>query len=331
MRFLRRLPIDKFLLMLIATVIVAALLPARGAMASVMDWVVSGAVALLFFIYGAKLAPKAVLDGLLHWRLQALVLASTFVLFPLLGLGAVALLGGLLGPGLSLGLMFLCVLPSTVQSSIAFTSVARGNVPAALCCASVSNLVGMVATPALVALLLTSNGAGFSADALKDIALHLLAPFVAGQLARPLIGGFINRHKALTSVVDRGSILLVVYAAFSEGMVAGIWHQVDATSLVVVALANTAILGIVLSITAFTARRLGFAKIDEIVIVFCGSKKSLASGIPMANILFPGHPVGLLVLPLMLFHQIQLFACAALAQRYARRAAMPLPDAIPAE
>jgi sodium/bile acid cotransporter 7 len=331
MNFLRRLPIDRFLLLLIAAVALAALLPASGRAADGVDVLASFAVALLFFLYGAKLAPKAVVDGLLHWRLQALVLASTFIVFPLLGLAATALLGRWLGPGLSMGLLFLCLLPSTVQSSIAFTSVARGNVPAALCSASVSNLLGMVLTPALVALLLRVGGGGFSTDALKDIGLHLLLPFLAGQAARPLIGGFIGRHKLLTSVVDRGSILLVVYAAFSEGMVTGIWQQVDLGSLGLLALADVVILGIVLGLTAFAARRAGFSKEDEIVVVFCGSKKSLASGVPMANILFAGHPVGLLVLPLMLFHQIQLFACAALAQRYARRGEQPLPAALPAE
>jgi sodium/bile acid cotransporter 7 len=331
MNLFRRLPIDRFMLLLIATVALAALLPARGQAAEGVNVLASGAVALLFFLYGAKLAPRAVMDGMLHWRLQALVMASTFVLFPLLGLAATTLLGRWLGPGLSIGLLFLCLLPSTVQSSIAFTSVARGNVPAALCSASVSNLLGMVLTPALVALLLGVGGSGFSTDALKDIGLHLLLPFLLGQAARPLIGGFIGRHKLLTSMVDRGSILLVVYAAFSEGMVSGIWQQVDLRSLGLLALADVVILGIVLAFTALAARRAGFSREDEIVVVFCGSKKSLASGVPMANILFAGHPVGLLVLPLMLFHQIQLFACAALAQRYARRDESPLPAAVPAE
>jgi sodium/bile acid cotransporter 7 len=331
MNLFRRLPIDRFMLLLIATVALAALLPARGQAAEGVNVLASGAVALLFFLYGAKLAPRAVIDGMLHWRLQALVMASTFVLFPLLGLAATTLLGRWLGPGLSTGLLFLCLLPSTVQSSIAFTSVARGNVPAALCSASVSNLLGMVLTPALVALLLGVGGSGFSTDALKDIGLHLLLPFLLGQAARPLIGGFIGRHKLLTSMVDRGSILLVVYAAFSEGMVSGIWQQVDLRSLGLLALADVVILGIVLAFTALAARRAGFSREDEIVVVFCGSKKSLASGVPMANILFAGHPVGLLVLPLMLFHQIQLFACAALAQRYARRDESPLPAAVPAE
>jgi solute carrier family 10 (sodium/bile acid cotransporter), member 7 len=211
------------------------------------------------------------------------------------------------------------VLPSTVQSSIAFTSIARGNVAAALCSASVSNLFGMVLTPALVALLLSTHGAGFSFAAVQDIALQLLLPFAAGQALRPLIGAWLIRHKAITAVVDRGSILLVVYAAFSAGMVAGIWAQVTWASLGLVLLLDMLMLGLVLTATTCASRWMGFSTEDEIAIVFCGSKKSLAGGIPMANILFPGHAVGLIVLPLMLFHQAQLFICATLARRYAQR------------
>ena len=316
--------IDRYLLLLIATVGIATVLPARGAAAPVADVAVTIAIGVLFFLYGARLAPRAVVDGLLHWRLQGLVFASTYVLFPLLGVAFTTLARPWLQPTLALGIMFVCVLPSTVQSSIAFTSIARGNVPAALCSASVSNLFGMVVTPALVALLLSGNG-GFSTRALEDIGLQLLLPFLLGQAARPLIGAFLLRHKLLTSIVDRGSILLVVYAAFSAGIVAGIWQQVDWLSLALVLAIDVAILATVLVATTVISRAAGFSKEDEIAIVFCGSKKSMAGGIPMANILFPGHPIGLIVLPLMLFHQAQLFACATLAQRYGRRAATPVP------
>jgi sodium/bile acid cotransporter 7 len=322
-RFLARLNLDPYLLALIGTVALAAVLPARGVGALVMDKAVYAAVATLFFLYGARLAPKAVLDGLAHWRLQSLVFTSTFILFPLIGLALTRLLRPFLPPELSFGLMFVCVLPSTVQSSIAFTSIARGNVAAALCSASVSNLFGMVLTPALVALLLSAHGAGFSFAAVKDIALQLLLPFIAGQALRPLIGAWLARHKAITAVVDRGSILLVVYAAFSAGMVADIWGQVTWFSLGLVLLLDMVMLGLVLVATTCASRWMGFSAEDEIAIVFCGSKKSMAGGIPMANILFPGHAVGLIVLPLMLFHQAQLFTCATLARRYARRGTNP--------
>jgi sodium/bile acid cotransporter 7 len=314
-----RLPIDPYLLALIGTVGLAALLPARGAAAPVMDDAVYGAVGALFFLYGVRLSPQAVAEGLAHWRLQSMVFASTFMLFPIIGLALTTALRRYLSPELALGLMFVCVLPSAVQSSIAFTSIARGNVAAALCSASVSNVFGMVLTPGLVAVLLNAHGGGFSLRALGDIGLQLLLPFAAGQAVRPLIGGWLLRHRVVTAVVDRGSILLVVYAAFSAGMVAGVWAQVSLGGLALVLLLDMVMLALVLVATTVASRWAGFSKEDEIAIVFCGSKKSMAGGIPMANILFAGHAVGLIVLPLMLFHQAQLFACATLARRYAQR------------
>jgi sodium/bile acid cotransporter 7 len=316
---LARLRIDPYLLLLIGTVVLASIFPAHGIGADIMTYAVYAAVALLFFLYGAKLAPSAILSGLTHWRLQGLVFLSTFVLFPIIGLILTTLLRPWLPADLALGLMFVCVLPSTVQSSIAFTSIARGNVPAALCSATVSNLAGMVLTPTLVALLLSAHGTGFSTKALVDVAVQLLLPFGLGQAARPWLAPVLARHKTLTSYVDRGSILLVVFAAFSEGVVAGIWSHVDYWSLGLVIVLDIVLLALVLVTTTMVARLVGFATEDEIVLVFCGSKKSLASGIPMANILFPGAAIGLVVLPLMLFHQVQLFACATLAQRYAAR------------
>lgn len=320
-RFARLRP-DPYILAIVGMVVLASVLPARGAAAHVMGIVTTLAIALLFFLYGARLSREAVVAGLTHWRLQGLVFLSTFVLFPILGLGMSAAARPWLGDDMARGLIFLAVLPSTVQSSIAFTSIARGNVAAALCSASVSNLVGVVITPLLVGLLLDTHG-GFSGAAIRDIALQLFLPFVLGQLVRGTIGGWLGRHKTLTGYVDRGSILLVVYTAFGEGVNAGLWHQVDAGSLAALLLADLVLLGAVLAATTLLSRLLGFDKEDEITIVFCGSKKSLASGLPMANILFAAKAVGLLVLPLMLFHQVQLMACAALARRYATR---PDPD-----
>ncbi len=318
-KLLARMGVDPYLFALIGAVALAALVPARGVGAEFMHQATYGAVALLFFLYGARLSPRAVVEGLTHWRLQSLVFAATFILFPLLGLLVSAAARPFLPADLALGLLFATLPPSTIQSSVAFTAIARGNVPAALCSASVSNLLGVVLTPMLVAWLIRAYGAGFSAEALGDVAAQLLLPFALGQLCRPLIGKWLIAHKRLTSFVDRGSILLIVYAAFSEGVVAGVWAQLDWRSLALVLALDSAILAAVLVATTLASRRFGFSKEDEIAIVFCGSKKSMASGIPMANILFSGQALGLIVLPLMLFHQLQLFACATLAQRYARR------------
>lgn len=323
MTILRRL-IDPYLLMLIGTVALAALLPARGAGADVAEGTAKAAIALLFFLYGARLAPSAIWAGVSHWRLQGLVLACSFLLFPLLGLAVFWAAGPWLAQDLRVGLLYLCLLPSTVQSSIAFTAIARGNVPAALCAASVSNLVGVVVTPLLVMLLLPAGHAGVSLSSVESIALQILAPFVAGQAARPFIGGWLMGHARLTSVVDRGSILLVVYVAFSAGVVSGAWTRLSHLDLGLVVLLDVVILAVALVVTTLGSRRLGFSREDEIAIVFCGSKKSMASGLPMAAILFAGQAISLIVIPLMLFHQIQLFACAVLARRYAHKA----PDGV---
>jgi len=275
----------------------------------------SAMIALMFFLQGAKLAPQAALAGARHWRLHAAVLASTFLLFPALGLTARALVPGLLTPALWAGVLMLCVLPSTVQSSIAFTSIARGNVAAALCAATASNLLGILLTPLLAGLLLSAHG-GFSAVGIGDVAVQLLLPFVAGQLARPWIGGWVARNRHLTGLVDRGSILVVVYVAFSDGVTHGIWHQLSPRSFAALLLLDVVLLIAVLLATTCIGRLLGFNRADQITVTFCGSKKSLASGLPMASVLFAGPSLGLAVLPLMLFHQVQLMVCAALARRY---------------
>jgi sodium/bile acid cotransporter 7 len=220
---------------------------------------------------------------------------------------------------LSAGVLFLCCLPSTVQSSIAFTSVARGNVAAAVVSASASNLFGIVLTPLVAGLLMQAHGDGFSMSVVWSVVLQLLAPFMAGQVARIWIAAWAERSRKVLALFDRGTILLVVYSAFSEAVIRGIWNRVSAASLLEVLGVCIVLLALVLATTTFAARALGFSKDDEIAIVFCGSKKSLATGVPMAGILFPAASVGMLILPLMLFHQLQLMVCALLARRYGER------------
>lgn len=312
---------DNFTLALLATVTVASLLPASGDVAHGFETLTTVAIGLLFFLHGAKLSREAVVAGATHWRLHLLVLASTFVVFPLLGLALKPLLAPLVTPELYLGILFLCCLPATVQSAIAFTSMARGNIPAAVCSASASTLLGIFITPVLVGLVVVphANGGGISLDAIGRIMLQLMAPFVAGQLLRPWVGSWVQKHAPVLKMVDQGSILLVVYTAFSAAVVEGLWKQIPATALLGVLLVCAVVLALAVLLTTWTSRKLGFSKEDEITIVFCGSKKSLASGIPMAKVLFASGAVGAIVLPLMLFHQMQLMLCAVLAQRYARR------------
>ncbi|GAB0105290.1 bile acid:sodium symporter [Nocardia sp. JMUB6875] len=321
MRFLSKFYIDGFILSILAMVVLASILPAKGDAAHVVSWLTKIAIAFLFLLYGTRLSPQEAIAGLKHWRLHLTVLACTFVLFPVLGLAARVLVPHVLTSDLYTGLLFLCLVPSTVQSSIAFTSIAKGNVAGAIVSATVSNLLGVFLTPALVILLMNTTGqAAVDPSAIVDIVLQLLVPFFLGQLIRPKVTGFLSRYAEPTKLVDRGSILLVVYSAFSAGMVEGIWHAMSPWRILGLALVCCALLAIVLAVTGFLGGAAHFDRADRIVVVFCGSKKSLATGLPMATVLFAGHPVGLIVLPLMMFHQIQLITCAALAQRWARTA-----------
>ncbi|RJT27154.1 bile acid:sodium symporter family protein [Buttiauxella izardii] len=322
MNWLQRLKIDTFLLVMIAVVVVASLFPCEGVVKTAFEYLTTAAIALLFFMHGAKLSRDAIVAGIGHWKLHLVVFLSTFALFPLLGLAMGFLSPAILNQPLYMGFLYLCALPATVQSAIAFTSVAGGNVAAAVCSASASSILGIFLSPVLVgALMNTQEGSTDTLHAIGKIVLQLMVPFVVGHLSRPLIGRWVDKHKKLISLTDRSSILLVVYVAFSEAVVEGIWHQVNGYSLLAVLGCSIVLLAIVLVINTWVARLMGFNTADEITIVFCGSKKSLANGIPMANVLFPASAVGMMVLPLMIFHQVQLMVCAVLAQRYAKKTA----------
>jgi sodium/bile acid cotransporter 7 len=312
---------DNFTLALVTTVVIASLLPCRGATASAFNDITTLAIALLFFLHGAKLSREAIVAGATHWRLHLLVLASTFVMFPLIGLALQPVFAPLVTPALYAGVLFLCVLPSTVQSSIAFTSIARGNVSAAVCSASASSFIGIFLTPLLANLVVNTQSSTHTSalDSMFKIVLQLLVPFLAGHFSRRWTGRWIERNKGVLKFVDQGSILLVVYTAFSEAVVEGLWHHVSPLALLMVVVLCGVLLAIALFVTAFTAKRFGFDRADQITIIFCGSKKSLAAGIPMAKVIFSSNAVGAVVLPLMLFHQIQLMTCAVLAQRWGAR------------
>ncbi|CAM3290297.1 bile acid:sodium symporter family protein [Tsukamurella hominis] len=316
---LGKLSIDGFILAIFAAVGLAAVFPAEGRAVPVVDGAVTVAIAVLFFLYGARIHPMEALAGLKHWRLHVVILGFTFVVFPIIGVLLRFAPEVLLRPELYAGVLFLTLLPSTVQSSIAFTSIAGGNVPGAIVSASVSNLLGVFITPLLVlALMATTGEVQFHSSSIIDLCLQLLLPFLLGQLLRPWVGEFVAKHAAALKYVDRGSIVLVVYSAFSAGMREHIWSQVSWVGVVQLIVLSVVLVVLMLWLTRTTAEKLGFDRADMIAIQFCGTKKSMATGLPMAAVLFAGQPVGLLVLPLMIFHQIQLMMCAWLAAKYGR-------------
>lgn len=312
---LRRLLPDPFILWLIGAVLLGSLLPVRGGAASLIDTATLAAIFLLFFLHGVRLPREALVSALTDWRLHLAILAATFAVFPLAGLALAALVPGLLTPPLWAGVFFLCVLPSTVQSSIAFTWVAGGNVAGAVAAAAASNLLGVVLTPLLLSLLLNETAVDFSAAAIGKIFALLVLPFGLGHLLRPMLIGAVQRRPGLTTGVDKGTILLAVYGAFSAAAVDGLWSRLPPLLLASLIAVCLGLLGIVLLATAAIGRLGGFDRGSRAAILFCGSVKSLASGVPMARILFPGAGAGFVILPIMIFHSAQLILCAWLAAR----------------
>jgi sodium/bile acid cotransporter 7 len=321
---LKRVGVDRYLVILILTVVLAALLPARGGFASVLSKVTFWAIALLFFLYGARLSLSIVLAGLTNWKLQAGCLACTYILFPVFALGLFGVSQTWFPAAVGLGFLYLGCLPSTVQSSIAFTSVAGGNVAGALCAASLSNLIGVVLCPLLLAVMLhTTASAGDPFDAVWRIAQQILVPFLLGQLLRPLLADFLNRNKQATMIVDRGSILLIVYSAFSAGVVAGIWYRLSWSDITLLVVLCLLLLGVVMAVVLAAGGLASMPRGDRLALLFCGSTKSLATGLPMAGILFDTAEVALVVLPLMLFHLLQLCVLAVVSQRSVDRCTAP--------
>jgi sodium/bile acid cotransporter 7 len=328
---LRDTVLDPFLLSIFAVAALASIFPASGTAEDVLGWVTRVAIGLLFLIYGARLSPRDAWEGVKHWRLHSVILASTYLLFPALGLALRVLEPSLLSEDLYTGVLFLCLVPSTVQSSIAFTSIARGNVAGAVVSASFSNILGVFVTPLLVLALMTTTGsASIDPSSILDIVAQLLLPFAVGQLLRPWVTGWLTRHNASTKLVDRGSILLVVFSAFSASMNQHVWSSVALWRIGIVVAVCILLLALALTITWYAGKWFGFSLEDRLVLLFCGSKKSLASGLPMAAVLFVGQPIGLIVLPLLLFHQIQLMVCTVIAQHFARRPE-PSPAAVVAD
>ena len=278
-------------------------------------------IALVFFLHGLGLSFHKLKQAITAWRVHILVQLTTFIVFPLIFFVFNYFFGQYVDNGLLLGICYLCALPSTVSSSVAMTAIGKGNIPAAIFNATISGLIGIIATPFLIALFIGFSGDGISFEtAVIGIAKLLLLPLVIGQLTRPFLESLHNRYKAITSSTDRIVILMLIFSAFSDSVSSGLWRDNGLSMIALVLVGVSALLYLVLVLTTWMSRRMGFNTEDEIATVFCGSKKTLASGIPMAKLIFGNHPaLGLIMLPIILYHQVQLIICSILASRYAKR------------
>jgi sodium/bile acid cotransporter 7 len=314
---------DWFLLGMIGATVLAWAFPDPGASGGWMhpELVTKAGVALIFFLHGLTLSFAALRAGALNWRLHLLVQSCTFLLFPLIGLGLNALLGSRISVELALGLFFLCALPSTVSSSVAMTATARGNVAGAVFNATLSSLIGIVLTPLWVAWVMKTSGVSPPIlPVIVDLLQWLVLPLAIGQSLRPWFGAWAQRHKPRIGIIDRLTILLLVYTSFCESFKQGIWTGSGVGQVVMISFVCAALFALVMVLTSATAKALGFSREDRIVAIFCGSKKTLASGVPMAKLIFGAHPgLGLILLPIMIYHSLQLIVGGVLAQRWGKQ------------
>ncbi|PRA60431.1 bile acid:sodium symporter [Pseudomonas sp. MYb187] len=325
LKHLKRVVTDWFLCGMFLATFLAWLFPSFGSSGGAMhaEYVINTGVFLVFFLHGINLSSEQVRHGLRNGRLHLMVQGFTFVIFPLIWWLADRVLGSQVPALLMLGFFYLCALPSTISSSVALTGSAGGNVPAAILNASLSSVLGIFITPWLVSLVVGSGSGGIDlAATLLDLCALLLLPLLLGQLLRPWLGRFFARHKRYTNIMDKLVILLLVYAAFCNSMVSGMWQQQGNGVLVTAFVGSAMLLALILWMTTRTARALRLSPADEVAAVFCASKKSLAAGAPMAALIFGAHPgLGLILLPIMIYHPLQLIVCSIMAEHYANRPA----------
>lgn len=320
---IRGFSVDGFLLALLGAVGAAILFPRLGASDGPLhaNLVATYGVAVVFFLYGLTLAPKKLRQGAANWRVHVVVQLTTFALFPLIAFTGAGLAGAAVPAAVVTGFLYLAALPSTVSSSVAMTSLARGNVPAAIFSATLSSLLGVFITPALMALHASTGGTAIPLlPVITKVILLVLLPIVLGQIASLWLSGWASRHMRWIKLADRAIILVIVFNALSNSMIQGIWTAYDPSLVVGMALGAALLFFVVYWLVKVIGSALGFSREDSIACLFCGSTKSLATGVPLAKLIFGASPeLGLIIAPIMLYHFFQLVVISVLANRYARQ------------
>jgi sodium/bile acid cotransporter 7 len=309
-----------------AAVVVAFLWPEPGVRGGILhaDFVNNFGIALILFLQGLSLAFEKIKSGAGNWRLHAIIQTFTFVVFPLAGI-LFHFVVPLLWPGepeaIRDGFLYLCVLPSTISTSVVLTAVARGNTAGALFNAAFSNILGVVLTPLLAQALMHSTGqAGSFGPLLLKIMLLTLVPFFGGMALRPLVKKWVDAQKAWVARISNAVIVFIVYSAFCDSVVERIWQTHGWTMTALVFLFVTLLFAGMSGLIGLTCRALKLKHEDAIAAYFCSVKKTLALGVPLAMLIFgQRHDLSLILLPIMFYHPLQLLVNGILANRWARQ------------
>jgi sodium/bile acid cotransporter 7 len=314
-----------FILGLIGAVALAFVVPGPGAHGGALhpEVINNGGIALILFLQGLSMAYEKVRSGAGNWRLHLLIQGFTFVCFPLIGLafnGVVPWLWPSQPEAIRAGFLYLCVLPSTVSTSVVLTAVARGNTAGALFNAALSNILGVIATPLLVQLLMHRSGSqGSMGPLLLQITLLTLLPFAAGMILRRWLHTVVDSRKIWVSRISNAVILFMVYAAFCDSVEQRIWQQYGIPLTLQVVLLVVVLFGVVSALALAACRLLQLNRGDRIAAYFCAVKKTLAMGVPLAVLIFGERAdLPLILLPIMFYHPLQLFLNGLLASRWAQ-------------
>lgn len=321
--FLSRAGLDSFLLLLIGIVVLAWRFPEAASPESPVDLRLIGniGVVFIFFFYGLKLDPAKLLSQLGHWRMHVLIQSTTFIIFPLIILVSRSLFYKPETDLLWIGAFYLAAVPSTVSSSVVMVSIAGGNISAAIFNASVSSLIGIFLTPVWMNLFVSSESlsAGDLTSVIINLCFQILLPVAAGIALHGKLGFLAVRFKNQLRYVDQTIILLIVFRAFCDSFLNNMFDGYSLRELFLLGGLMLLLFFVMLAVMQVLAVRMGFSREDRITVIFCGSKKSMIQGVVMGQILFPDAAAfAIVLLPLMLYHALQLFAGSILAQRMAR-------------
>jgi sodium/bile acid cotransporter 7 len=318
---LNKVGINGFLLGLFAAIFLGWLFPQFGSTESNIPWkeIINIGIGLVFFFYGVKLDPKQLRSGLKNWKLHVLIQLTTFFIFPILVLGILKIVPWI-EDDFKLGITYLSVLPSTVSASVVMVSLARGNIPAAIFNASISSLLGVVITPAWMGIL--GNSSGLELDfisTLGELTLKVLLPVFLGISLHKLIFPKLEKYLSKLKMLDQTVIMIIVYTSFAQSFSQEVFSPYQLSTLLKISFSMLILFFLIWAIIEMCSRFLGFKLEDRITALFCGSKKSLVQGVVIGKVIFPDPAIlGLVLLPVMLYHIQQLIAGSIIASWFAR-------------